>query len=745
MNIGRRMKRRGWLVAALCLTAVGLLSGNNGFCGPTDTLWIQDWEDPSWMTDWHVDYGTWEVGIPTSGPGAAHQPDNCAATVLDGNYSDGQDTRLILHTPFLVPDASENPRLRFWHWYNLNAADGGYVQIRVAGETDWQTLGAGIYGHTTDAGYGHGYSQGWTRPLLELSDYAGQTVQFAFLLYSSNSGGGPADVDPGWYIDEVLVETGDYVYSNPEDWESGFDDWYADYGTWEVGEPTSGPGAAHEGLNCTGTNLEGDYHDAVSSRLISPAFVVPDASANPRLRFWHWYNLNAADGGYVQIRVAGETDWQTLGAGIYGHTTDAGYGHGYSQGWTRPLLELSDYAGQTVQFAFLLYSSNSGGGPADVDPGWYIDEVLVETGDYVYSNPEDWESGFDDWYADYGTWEVGTPTYGLEQACEGTMLAATNLEGVYYDGVSSRLISPAFVVPDASLNARLRFYHWYNFNSGDAGYVQIRPVGETDWQTLDSYSGYVGVADCAGPTYHPLTDYAGQAVQLAFHFYSSNSGGGPVDVDPGWYVDYILVETTCPNISCPDDPIDVSRCSLGEICVDLPVLNASEVDPGDAYNASWSDGQLCFTADAPGQYDFTIVASNPSCEDVCDLTVNVTTDLTIDLGTGWNFISMNQEPLSMSLTDLMSAFPDEVNIVKGGDGRFWFNGAPCPNPAWLCEWNVINGYKVHMKTPQTMTASGDCVDPGTPTPIRTGFSIKSIFQGDFESSGLSCKGSFLGT
>ena len=69
--------------------------------------------------DWHVDAGTWEVGIPTSGPGSAYNGENCAATILDGNYPPNAYTRLIRHTSFQVPDASDNPRLRFWHWFSF--------------------------------------------------------------------------------------------------------------------------------------------------------------------------------------------------------------------------------------------------------------------------------------------------------------------------------------------------------------------------------------------------------------------------------------------------------------------------------------------------------------------------------------------------------------------------------------------------------------------------------------------------
>ncbi len=68
-----------------------------------------------------MDAGTWEVGVPTSGPDSAFNGQNCAATVLNGNYPAYADTRLIRHTSFVVPSANQNPRLRFWQWYSFSS------------------------------------------------------------------------------------------------------------------------------------------------------------------------------------------------------------------------------------------------------------------------------------------------------------------------------------------------------------------------------------------------------------------------------------------------------------------------------------------------------------------------------------------------------------------------------------------------------------------------------------------------
>ena len=68
------------------------------------TLWSEDFEG-DWTANWHADFGTWEAGVPTSGPNAAYGGDYCAATVLAGNYSNNISSRFIRHSSFVVPSA----------------------------------------------------------------------------------------------------------------------------------------------------------------------------------------------------------------------------------------------------------------------------------------------------------------------------------------------------------------------------------------------------------------------------------------------------------------------------------------------------------------------------------------------------------------------------------------------------------------------------------------------------------------
>ncbi|WP_372947837.1 choice-of-anchor J domain-containing protein, partial [Mariniphaga sp.] len=215
-------------------------------------IWSETFEG-DWTANWHADAGTWEAGIPTSGPNAAHSGDKCAATVLGGNYNTNVQSRLIRHNSFTVPSASENPRLRFWHWYSMGPNDYGKVQIKVDGTTDWVDISPSYINTGSDV---------WTYPSIDLSDYAGQSVQIAFYIYSN-----PFDVSTGWYIDDVEVLTGPMTFNNPEDWESGLGEWASESGTWEVGTPSGGPGEAYEGQQCAATVLNGNYATSVSSRL----------------------------------------------------------------------------------------------------------------------------------------------------------------------------------------------------------------------------------------------------------------------------------------------------------------------------------------------------------------------------------------------------------------------------------------------------------------------------------------------
>lgn len=325
-----------------------------------NVLWSEDWEG-AWSDDWHADAGTWVAGTPTSGPNSAYQGHKSAATVLDGNYAEPVDSRLIRHISFTVPSANENPRLRFWHWYSFSTYDYGQVQIKVENGS-WEPISPQF----TNTG-----SAVWTSPLINLSAYAGSAVQIAFYFHSHRTYEyrSSGNVSSGWYIDDIAFIKGSIQFNDFENFESGIGDWCIDRGTWEIGEPTGGPSSAFSISNCAATVLAGNYYEPVDSRLISPPMTVPPVNKNPALRFRHWYSFSTYDYGNVQIKTP-NSDWTTI-SNDYTNTS--------SNVWTFPYFDLSTYADSVIQIAFYFHSNRTYEyrSSGNISTGWYIDDVLM--------------------------------------------------------------------------------------------------------------------------------------------------------------------------------------------------------------------------------------------------------------------------------------------------------------------------------------------------------------------------------
>ncbi len=345
--------------------------------GPAGILWSEDFDDGNASDRWSADNGVWQIGSPAIGPQASsigyrtHSGPYCATTGLTTNYPELANSRLYRIESFTVPPADQSPRLTFWQWFNFasptgGGADYGVVEVKV-GTDAWQEVSPRYYYNGGD----------WTYASVDLSDFAGQTVRVAFHLVGQSFNSAQ-----GWYVDDIAVVTGTPVFNNPEGWENGIGDWYADRGIWQVGTPSKSNGApkddlgyaCHGGINCAATLLDANYpaYPSSNSRLVSPPFVVPPASSNPSLRFWHWYSLGGPTGGgadsaIVEIK-AGTGQWQPL-------ITCAGSTATYtlnSGGWSEPCYDLTVYGGQTVQIAFHIIAESFSSGV-----GWYVDDILI--------------------------------------------------------------------------------------------------------------------------------------------------------------------------------------------------------------------------------------------------------------------------------------------------------------------------------------------------------------------------------
>ena len=202
-------------------------------------------------------------------------------------------------------------------------------------------------------------SGGWSVKDVELTGYAGQTVRIGFLHVAD-----PPYERQGWYIDDIRIAK--KVPEVTGDFEMGWVDWSASNGVWQVGEPTSGPGACYQGERCAGTVLDSKYPPYSDSRLVSAP--IDFSSCSPSvvyLSFWEWFSYSSHDYGEVQISIWDTdadqwSDWESLSAESIG----------ISPAWTHKYVDLSIYSGKVFRVGFLHEAD-----PPYESRGWFIDNL----------------------------------------------------------------------------------------------------------------------------------------------------------------------------------------------------------------------------------------------------------------------------------------------------------------------------------------------------------------------------------
>ena len=507
----KKMNRSGNIFFCLCATLL-LVVGN----GRAETVFWSDNFETNAASRW-ISTGVWHIGSPTAGPAKnssgyrTHAGANCASTQ---GYPYSQDARIYCKSyldgssSLVVPDASEYPRLRFWHWFSLANALG-YVEISTDNGGTWTQISP-TYENINGGGV-------WSCPSIDLSAYAGESVQIAFHFTSGCCVGNAL----GWFVDDVAVVTNAPVLNNPESFESGpnTNDWAVDAGTWEIGMPASGPKAAHTGTNCAATVLAGNYANNVDSRLISPPFQVP-ASGNAALSFWQWYSFENAL-GFVEINngttsTIGITNstittnvvfsslntniYQLSGAAALGYSTPF-YWNQTIGGWTNATKALGNVQ-DTGDFTYHFEAGNA--------PLAHVNEV---TGDYL-----------------------GNVAPSPQSA------AATNFlawQGMIWKSVTGGGDNPVGYFGT-------NYSYTYTTNT-------TVTFNQISWQSLSpAYISVGGTVVTSGGWTNAIVDlsaYAGQTVQIAFHF---TSGG--VYAAAGWYVDDITL-LAAPDLLVPTNQI----------------------------------------------------------------------------------------------------------------------------------------------------------------------------------------------
>ena len=183
-----------------------------GFCGVGSTpvtLYTTDFEggEDGWTHDGITD--TWVLtGTRThSGVQAFHASDVASVS----------DQRLV-SPPVALPNDVSDLTLQFWNHQTIESAaggcyDGGILEISTDGGISWTQVISGLltdpYDGVIDAGFGNplgglngwcGEPQDWLNSMVDLNDYAGQSVNFRFSLGTDTAG-----EREGWYIDDVTV------------------------------------------------------------------------------------------------------------------------------------------------------------------------------------------------------------------------------------------------------------------------------------------------------------------------------------------------------------------------------------------------------------------------------------------------------------------------------------------------------------------------------------------------------------
>jgi len=305
-----------------------------------------DWEG------WYAENGCWQVGESSN----AHSGRCIAATNLNSNYSYAASSRFI-SPPYDLPGEPADGELwlTFWSLSSMASSDGldyGQVQIQVDGGA-WETL-------LGDFTY---WAACWAPCTVDISAHAGHSVRLAFLMVDVDGGGYGSSEASGWYLDDIAIKEGRRWLNNVEDCEGTLSGWGSRQGLWQMGRPTSGPGAAHSGDNCWGTRLGGNYGYGARSTLESTWITVP-ADSPGNFCFWHWFSFSTSDGtDYGELKIL-DANGELL---VEDFT-------GASGGWSRYCLDLAPFAGQAIRVRFRMVDVDGGGYGSSESSGWYIDD-----------------------------------------------------------------------------------------------------------------------------------------------------------------------------------------------------------------------------------------------------------------------------------------------------------------------------------------------------------------------------------
>ena len=237
-----------------------------------------------------------------------------------------------------------------------------------------------------------------------------------------------------------------------------------------------------------------------------------------------------------------------------------------------------------------------------------------------------WSDGFETntpkrWAAT-GAWHIGTPTKGTTKAHLGSNCALTQNYSINQDGriVCTNYLNGGntLVVPDASVSPTLTYWQWVNLANA-LGYVEISTNNGVTWQEilstymLDLTSGGAWLQNS-----FDLSPYAGQSVQIAFHFTSGSCCGNA----EGWYVDDVAL-TVLPVITVTVPP---TQTVYDGQTMDVAVSATNSYLPNAKYTFKLLSPPANVSINTNGGVTWTTATNQPSSTNT--ITVKVTDNST---------------------------------------------------------------------------------------------------------------------